>query len=98
RCGFARGRPLQHIARFRGVVLECTGQVGVRWARRAYGFEPSSVSFTDRQGILPVLPVLVLEQNRDGRTDGDAVVHTRKDVGLVGLDLHTAAASVSLLS
>src|SRR4029077_15771079 len=40
----------------------------------------------------------VFEQDRDGRSDGCPVTHTRQDMSLIGLDLHPSAAAKTLLA
>src|SRR5208337_5244844 len=52
----------------------------------------------DRKRVGPVLPVLILEQNCDGRTDGAAVAHSGENVRLVALNLHAPATTVTLLT
>jgi len=50
-----------------------------------------------RQRFLPVLPILVLEQDRNRRPDGQAVVDTGQNMRSVGLNLHATPAPVTLL-
>ena len=47
--------------------------------------------------FLPVLPILVFQQDRDGRSDGLAVAHAGDKMRGIALDLHSAAAAVALL-
>ena len=46
----------------------------------------------------PILPILVFKQDCDGGSDGFGVTDAAHDVGLVGLNLHAAAASEPLLA
>ena len=57
-----------------------------------------AVDVFDGQRFGPVLPVLVLDQDGDGRTDGVRVSDAADDVGVIGLDFHAAAAAVALLA
>ena len=52
----------------------------------------------NRQRLLPVLPIFVFEQHGDGRTDRFAMAHAGQNVSFVGLDLHSAAAAIALLT
>src|SRR4029077_14262684 len=48
--------------------------------------------------FLPVLPILVFQQNGNWRTDRHTVSNARENAGSVTLDLHAAAAHVALLA
>src|SRR5690606_29045154 len=51
-----------------------------------------------RHGGLPVLPVAVPDQDRDGRAERLAEAHAGEERGLVALDAHAAAAAVAGLA
>ena len=55
------------------------------------------ISFFDRQSFGPVLPVVVGEEQRDGRADGLAVTHAAENARGVALNAHSPAAAVTLL-
>ena len=65
--------------------------------RRRHALMFCRISFADRQRFLPILPILVLQKNRNRRADSRAVAHARQDMNLVGLNFHAAAAAVALL-
>ena len=48
--------------------------------------------------LLPVFPVLVANEQRDGRAKRFARAHARENLGLVGFDRHAAAAAVPTLT
>ena len=58
----------------------------------------STVDVLDRQRLGPVLPVLVLDQDGDGRTNRVGVADAADDMGVIRLDLHAAAAAEALLA
>ena len=47
--------------------------------------------------LMPVFPVLVLNQYRDGAANRRSVPNTRNDLGMILFDLHPAASSISPL-
>src|SRR5579871_3433875 len=55
------------------------------------------IACLNRQGIEPIFPVAVVEQNRDGRTNGSAMADAGENMGCIALDLHAAAAAKALL-
>ena len=67
-------------------------------ARRRDALVLLRITYFDRQRLLPILPVAILEHHRDRRAYGLAVMHARKKVRLVGFDLHSPAASKALLA
>ena len=98
RRGLAGRGALQHVAAVGKVVLEGAGQIGMAGTRRGDGLVQRGVAGLDRQFRLPVLPVAVDELDGDGRTDRLAVAHAAEHVGLVGFNLHAAAAAIALLA
>src|SRR3954464_10841646 len=57
-----------------------------------------SVTGRDGQRLFPILPVFILEEEGDGRSDGLTVADPGEDVGRILLDLHASAAAVALLA
>src|SRR5205823_4526195 len=51
----------------------------------------------DRQSLIPILPIAVLEQDRNGRADGFPVPNPGKELGGVRFDFHPPAAPVATL-
>ncbi len=101
--GYARGGlagrgALQHVAGVGEVVFESAGKVGVARPRRSDGLVLGRVAGFDRELFFPVLPVAVDDLDGDGRADGLAVAHAAEHVGLVGFNLHAAAAAIALLA
>src|SRR5207249_12281337 len=97
---FAGARALEDVARVVEVVFDDAGEVGVSGSRTSDRFflVLGAVGVFNGQRFGPVLPVLVLEQDRDRRSDGVGVTDAGNDLGAVGLDFHAAAAAVSLLT
>ena len=95
---FASRRSLQHVACLREVVLQRAGQIGMARTWRLYCLMFRRIAFRYGKGLLPILPILVLQQYGNRRPDGDSVMNAREDMSPVGFDLHAAAASVALLS
>src|SRR5579884_3680782 len=56
------------------------------------------VARAHRQRFLPVLPVFILQQNGNRRTNALAMPHPGDYVDFVGLNLHAAAAAEPLLA
>src|SRR4029077_17537808 len=96
--GLARRGTFQDVAGFGKIVFESACEIGVARAGRGDRLMFGRIAFAGGERFLPVLPVTILELDRDRRADGDAVAHTREDMGGVGFDLHAAAASVALLA
>ncbi len=94
----ARRGALQRITRLRKVVLERRRQISVSGTWRCYSLVLCRITLADGQGLLPVLPVAVLEQHGDRRANGLAVTHTGDNVRRIFLNLHPSAAPESLLS
>src|SRR5881396_1428312 len=97
----ARARPLQDVPRVLAVVLERAGEIGVPGARARdltspLGFPlcPGGVGL-GRHHVLPVLPIAVPHEHRDGGAEGLAGAHPREPLDLVGFDLHAGAAAVA---
>ena len=95
-----RAGPFQDVARVVKIVLDGAGQVGVPRPRTRDGFalRVTAGNIFHRQDFGPVLPVLVADEHRHGRTDGMGMAHAGHDFGAVGLDLHPSAAPVALLA
>src|SRR6266446_6636498 len=93
RSSFPGAGALQNIAGVVKVVFQRSGQIGVAWARTGDRFllVLGAVGVFDGQRFGPVLPILVLEQDGDGRADGARVPHAGDDLRAVGLDLHATA-------
>src|SRR5439155_11149965 len=89
---------LENIAGLRKVVLQSARQVRMAGTGRAYPLVLGRVALGHRQRLLPVIPVLIFQQDGNRRADGLTLPHTRKDVCGVTLDLHPPTAAVSLLS
>src|SRR5438094_6409648 len=70
------------------------GTCAERGAARRGSFRIAQGSIHD---VLPVLPVAILNQHRDRRTEGLAGPHTRQEFDGVLLDLHPSSPAVSLL-
>src|SRR4051812_31666712 len=66
--------------------------------RRRDPLMQARISLFDRKLLLPVFPVAVFEEHRDGRTDGFCVANAGEDSGRIALDFHPTAAAVTLLS
>ena len=50
------------------------------------------------QRLLPILPILVFQQDRYGRADRAPLPHSGKDVGCIAFDPHASAAAIALLA
>jgi hypothetical protein len=100
-CGrLARGGALENVARIAAIVLEHPDEIGVTGARTRD--RPLARRRVVRAGgrvhdLLPVLPVAVANQHRDGRAKGLTRADAREKLDGVGLDLHPTSASISLL-
>src|SRR5205823_6142469 len=97
--GFARAASLQHVADIGEVVLERSGQIGMPRPRTAHGallFGRSGLQ--GRHGFLPVLPVLVPDDERNRSSQALAEAHARHEVDLVGLDFHSSAPPMASLA
>ena len=103
RRGLARARALEHIANVGAVVLDGARQIGVPGTRPRHDRPDRSGGACRRlilgmHRLLPVLPVLVADQQRDRRAQRFARSHARQNLGLVGFDRHAAAAAVPALA
>ena len=94
---FARARPLQDVPHVVVVVLEDAGEVGMTGSRPRDRDARVTIGGFGRHLLLPVLPVPVLDHQRDRRAQGFAPADSRFDARLVLLDRHPPAAAVSLL-
>src|SRR5215831_402952 len=65
--------------------------------RRGHPLMQLWIAVFHRKLLLPILPVAVLDENGDGRSDGFPVPYAGKETGRIALDLHASAATVALL-
>src|SRR6266704_3426295 len=95
--GLARTRPLQNVARILAVVLERAREIGVAGAGPGHLTPPLRGGRVGLGGhdVLPVLPVAVPHQHRDGRAQRLTRAYAGEPFDLVRLDLHTGAAAVA---
>ncbi len=94
---FSSRGALQHIARFREIVLQSSGKIGMARSRRRHALVFLRITRLHRQRLFPILPVAILEHHRDRRADRLAVMHPRQKVRPVGFDLHAPPAAKALL-
>src|SRR5438105_14721157 len=66
-------------------------------SRRGNPLVFAGITFFHGKRLLPVLPILIFQKDRDGRSDGRTMTDTREDVDLIDLDLHATTATVALL-
>src|SRR5881296_440039 len=93
----AGARPLQDVARVLAVVLERTREIGVPGAW-AGDLAPPLGAAGVRLGchhVLPMLPVAIPHEHRDGRTERLAGAYPREPLDLVRFDFHAGAAAVA---
>ena len=88
---------LQHVANVGMVILDRAGEVGVA-GPQARDWRHRLVHRFDAHGDAPVLPVAVLDPQRDGAAEGEPVPNAGEDLCCVFFDLHPAAATVALLT
>src|ERR1041385_1484718 len=94
---FPRARALQDVARVLAVVLEGPREIrvaGPRTRHLAAPLAPGGVRFGSHH-VLPVLPIAIPHEHRDGGAEGLAGAHAREPLDLVGFDLHAGAAAVA---
>ena len=97
---FARRSAFENVARIVKIEFLRAGKIGVAGARRGQAALRvlGAVAIFDRQRLLPIFPVAILDAQRDGRADRLAVAHAGEDIRLVLLDSLAAAAAVSQLA
>src|SRR5882762_3538251 len=98
--GLARAGALQDVASVGAVVLQAARQVGVPGTgpgHLAAAFASRAVGLGGHH-VLPVLPVAVPDEQRDGGAEGLAGAHAGEPYDPVRLDFHTGAAAVSALA
>src|SRR5208337_696811 len=80
RRSLTRARSLEHVPRLWKVVLKASRQVGMpgTWTGKGLMLSSGFRTVFDRQGLFPVLPVMIRYQESDGRTDGLAVANPGK--------------------
>src|SRR6266542_5123153 len=93
--GGPRARALEHVARVVEAVLERAGEIGVPGADLR---ELAAAARGGRDDVLPVLVVLVPDDDGDGRAERDAAAQAGEELRLVLLDLLPATAPVPLLA
>src|SRR3990172_4649521 len=98
RGGLARRGPFEYVANVVEIVLEHSGQVGVPGPRSRNRLGLAAILRVDRHPLLPVLEVLVLDDEGDGATQGATEAHARYDSGLVAFDRHAPAAAIAFLA
>src|ERR1043165_6965077 len=99
RGGLARRRALKYVAQVACAVLESAREVCVAWTRSLQATRLPFFNFTrlDRHHLSPVRPVLILDEQRDGRAECEAGADAAQGFGAVALDLHAPAAPVAPL-
>jgi hypothetical protein len=95
-------RALEHVADVLEAVLESTGEVGVARARACHGRAAGARGFLghlrlDVHRLLPVLPVLVRDEERNRAAGRLAPAYARQHLRAIGLDRHAAPAAVAAL-
>src|ERR1019366_1259848 len=63
-----------------------------------YALVFGGIAFLHRQRLSPVLPVVVSQEHGDGRANRMSMPYAAQNVCRVALDLHAAAAPVTLLA
>ena len=91
RSRFARAGALEHVADVVVPVLDDAGEIGVPGPRPRDGRAIDAGRLgrrrrLDRHRALPVLPVLVRNEQRDRRAGRDAVADAAQDLRAIGLD------------
>ena len=98
----ARRRPFQYVAGIAPIVLENPRQIRMARPRQIDRLErlrvPLRVGKGVRHGRRPILPVAIVNQERQRRAQGDAKPDAGEDFGAVGLDLHAPSATISPLA
>src|SRR5690606_27643632 len=102
RGGLAGGGALEDVARVAAAVLEDADEVRVAGPGQVDALELLLVHAGVRRlvghGGLPVLPVAVPDQHRDGRAERLAEADAGEELGPVALDAHAAATAVAGLA
>ena len=85
------------------IVLERTGQIGMARTgphhRCAVGARRAGRRLRlDVHRVLPVLPILVANEQRDRGSGGLAATHARQELRAIGFDRHAAAAAIAALA
>ena len=100
--GLARARALQNVTQIRSAVLDRARQIRMSgpWTRDSAA--PCAAALlrlgADAHRLLPVLPVLVPDEQRDRAADRFAVAHAGENLRAVGFDRHPPAASITALA
>src|SRR6266705_5248109 len=94
---FPGARALQDVARVLAVVLEGAREIRVAGARTRHLAAPLAAGGVRFGGhhVLPVLPIAIPHELRDGGAEGLTGPHAREPLDLVGFDLHAGAAAVA---
>ena len=95
-----RAGPFQNIPCVLKIVLNGACEIGMAGAgtRDRLAAALGVLDIFDGQRFGPVLPVFVLDQDGDGRTDGLRVPDSADNVGLICLNFHAATAAEALLA
>src|SRR4051812_42440190 len=91
---------LKDIAGILKVILDGPCEIGVPGARTSHRLLLilAALDRFYRKDLVPVLPILVPDDHRNGRTDGRRMPDTGYDLGLIRLDLHPPATAEPLLA
>ena len=92
----SRARPLQDVADVLTRVLPNAREVCVSGTRRRHLLAVRLAK--RRHAFLPVLPIAVLDRERNRRADRLAEAHARENSHRIRFDLHASAAPVALLA
>ncbi len=101
--GLPRAGALEHVANVVEIVFEDAGQIGVTRTRAHHrgtigAGRPGRRLRLDVHRVLPVLPILVANEQRHRRARGLAAAHAGQKLGAIGFDRHAAAASIAALA
>ena len=93
---FARARAFEHVANVLELVLQRAGEIRVPGARPGDGRPVRAGGigrrlWRDRHRALPVLPVLVRDEQGDGAARRATAADARQDFGSIRLDRHPPA-------
>src|SRR5262249_3451716 len=82
----------------REVVFQGSGEISVPRPWRSDAFVLGRISCANRQRLLPVFPVLVLQQDSDRRSNRHALPDAGENVSAVALNLHASAPAIPFLA
>src|SRR6202011_3625008 len=100
RRGFARAGTFQNVAGVLKIVLDGTREVGMTRTRACHRFALvfRAVDILHWKRFGPVLPIIVADDDGNGRSDGLRMPNTRDNLDAIGFYFHSPAAPVALLS